>query len=124
MRTRTVPWWQVYTIVAVMFGLLILEHSTPLAVIPLQLADAIILAFALGLVAFWLSHNRQALQQEGVSDDEMRRSLVVKIYERGMPINISAQLAGRRAGADAPASDQTAPQSPDSLQVSQDWRRN
>jgi hypothetical protein len=123
MKTRAVPWWQVYLVFAITIGLLFVEHQNPLALIPVRLVDAVILVLALGLIAAWVAHNQRALQRGGVSEEEIRRSLVVKIYQAGIPVNLAAKSANHAPG--CLAADQAESFAPTATEsFAQDWRRN
>jgi hypothetical protein len=122
MQTLAAPWWQVYSVVGLTVGLLVFEYLNPLAVVPVTFVDAGILILALGIIAAWVSRNQRALQRNGVSEEEFRRSMVVKIYQAGIPVNLAARSSG---AADCLAVDQAESITPAATEsFVQDWRRN
>ncbi len=93
MRNPKAAWWQLYILLFFLAALLLLEYRDPFPNVPPDDVGMAIFALFVGVIALWLALNRQVLRSPGVPEDELRKSLVIKIYENGRPASMAAKLS-------------------------------
>ena len=93
MKNRKAAWWQLFALLFILAVLFLLEYRDPIPGVSPDAVDIAVFVLFVGGAALWINRNGQALRSYGVPEDELRTSMVVKVYENGRPANVAARLS-------------------------------
>ncbi len=80
-RDRKPAWWQLYLLVPIMFGLLVVEHFVPLPRVSDQIVDGGIVVLTFGAMAGWVHANGGLLERYYMERDGTAHNLKITVYE-------------------------------------------
>ncbi len=66
MTSHKPAWWQLYLLVPIMFGLMVLEHLAPLPRVSDQIVDTVIMALTFGAMLLWVKRNAANLEESSL----------------------------------------------------------
>ncbi len=81
MQNRKPAWWQLFLLVPIMVGLLLLEHYVPLPGVSAEIVDVGIVVFTFVGMLVWVHVNGGLLEWYEVNQDESSHDLKVTVYE-------------------------------------------
>ncbi len=80
-KTQKPAWWQLFVLVPLMFGLMVVEHLTPLPGISDEIVDVGIVAFTFVAMIGWVQVNGGVLERYEIDRDKSLDDLKITVYE-------------------------------------------
>jgi hypothetical protein len=81
LQSRKPAWWQLYALVPLMIGLVVIEHLDPLPGVPAKVVDAGIVVLTFGAMLVWVHFNGGLVEYYEMQRDESLRNLKITIYD-------------------------------------------
>ena len=80
-KERKPAWWQLYILVPVMLGLILIEQLDPLPGISPEIADVSVVVLTFGTMLAWMRINSGLIEYDEMEKDESLRYLKITIYD-------------------------------------------
>jgi len=74
-------WWQLYILVPVMLGLILVEQLDPLPGISSEIVDLSVVVLTFGMMLAWMRINSGLIEYDGMEKDESLRYLKITLYD-------------------------------------------
>jgi hypothetical protein len=81
MQQHKPAWWQLYILVPVMLGLILIEQLDPLPGISPEIADVSVVVLTFGTMLAWMRINSGLIEYEEMEKDESLRHLKITLYD-------------------------------------------
>lgn len=81
MKHRKIAWWQLYSLVPIMIGLLLAEHLVPLNNLSAEIVDVGIVILTFSLMFGWVHINAGRLEEYYDHRDNSLNDLKITVYE-------------------------------------------
>jgi hypothetical protein len=80
-KERKPAWWQLYILVPVMLGLILVEQLDPLPGIASEIVDLSVVVLTFGTMLAWMRINSGLIEFEEMEKDESLRYLNITLYD-------------------------------------------
>ena len=80
-KERKPAWWQLYILVPVMLGLILVEQLDPLPGIASEFVDLSVVVLTFGTMLAWMRINSGLIEYDEMEKDESLRDLRITIYD-------------------------------------------
>jgi hypothetical protein len=81
MKQRKLAWWQLFALVPIMLGLMVIEQLAPLPGVSPEIVDVGIVLLTFGAMIAWVNINAGLLEWYYIEKDEMQDNFRVTVYE-------------------------------------------